>query len=453
MLIPSRLWRDGFFLYLSSCNCFVAVTTSNCHSYVKTKITLTTSYIFFTSAPGYKLLEQSELGIVNISSGESSRIIGIWTDQFQATDRCLMIGNYYLDQQSYDGLWTNFYLEGCKNSELAIETAMVNDHILELGVAKIMHAIYFGEAAALWGDIPCRQAIDISNNSNPKFDDQKQVFDDVQQLLTEAIKHLENAFVDNAYGSPVFVPNEASWVEIAHSLKARYYLISKNYEKALAEAKLGISSAEGSLLSFHKDEPGSKNLYYQFMVEQRGGAIGPDDSHLVKLMTGEIPRELKSPGDSLRFDYYFEIMSSRLELNTNPGGIFAADASFPIISWTETLLIKAEASLRTGIGNPLIPFNQVRDHLNQIYGSGFPHSSTSGDKLLKQILEEKYISLFGSLQTFHDLRRTKNYLKIPFLGVPDRIYHERFLYPQIEMNTNSNFPGLVDLFEPTPVNK
>lgn len=414
-----------------------------------------------TSAPDYKLLQHSQLGIVNISSGEISRLVGIWTDQFQATDRGYLIGQYEFYPRYFDSKWNSFYLGGCQNSYGAINQAKDLDHSIEEGVAKIMHAIYFGEAAALWGDIPCRETFQIQDYPNPKFDPQKQVFEDVQILLTEAIENLEHAFVANAYGTPVFVPNDASWAEVAHSLKARYFLITKEYEKALVESRLGISSPNSDLLSVHRDEEGAKNLYYQFLVEQRGDYMGGADSHLVQLLTGKIPRELNTPGDTLRFDYYFKFFNSNylntnIELNTYPGGVFAADASFPIISWIETRLIEAEASLRTGTGDVLTPFNKVRDHLNRTYGSGFPHSTSSGEKLLKEILEEKYISLIGSLQTFHDLRRTKNLLEIPFIpryGVENKNHPERFIYPQVEIDLNSNFPGLIDIYEPTPVNQ
>lgn len=410
----------------------------------------------FTTAPGYKLLQHSQLGVVNISSGEISRLVGIWTDQFQATDRGNLIGQYEFYPESYDSKWTSFYLGGCQNSYLAMNQAIESGHSLEEGIAKIMLAIYFGEAAALWGDIPCRESFNIHDYPNPKFDPQKQVFEDVQILLTEAIENLENAFVATAYGQPVFVPNEASWAEVAHSLKARYYLITKDYEQALIESKMGISSPKGNLLSAHRDEEGAKNLYYQLLVEQRQGFIGAANSHLVQLMTGETPRELITPGDAYRFNYYFQEGDYDLALNTSADGVFAPDASFPIISWIETRLIEAEASLRTGVGDALVPFNEVRDQLHLQYGDGFPHSASSGEQLLKQILEEKYISLIASLQTFHDLRRTKNLLEIPFIrryGVENKIHPERFLYPQIEINTNSNFPGLIDIYKPTPVNQ
>jgi len=140
------------------------------------------------------------------------------------------------------------------------------------------------------------------------------------------------------------------------------------------------------------------------------------------------------------------------ELNTSDDGFFGAESPFQIVSWIETKLIEAEAAQRTG-GDALTPFNDVRNYLESTYGGGFPPSASSGDALLKEILEEKYISLPGSLQIFHDVRRTKNMIGVPIKGIGHATIPQRFYYPQVEINANESFPGLVDLFEPTPVNK
>ncbi len=63
-------------------------------------------------------------------------------------------------------------------------------------------------------------------------------------LLSEALAKVgPDANVASVYGAPVFVGNGANWAEIIHSLKARYFLITKDYANAHAEALLGISSA------------------------------------------------------------------------------------------------------------------------------------------------------------------------------------------------------------------
>ena len=80
-------------------------------------------------------------------------------------------------------------------------------------------------------------------------------------------------------------------------------------------------------------------------------------------------------------------------------------------------------------------------------------TSTSGSQeLLKEIIEEKYISLIGELQPFHDIRRTNNILNIP--AKVGSMIPQRFIYPQVEIDTNPNVPSpLPTLFDQTPINK
>lgn len=311
-----------------------------------------------------------------------------------------------------------------------------------------MEALLIGEAAALWGDVPYSTAFDYTTNSDPTYDSQDAVFTAVQNLLSGAINNVGDASVASVYGQPVFVGNNALWGEVAHSLKARYYMVAKNYTNALAEAQLGISSSSASLLSSHDDVTGARNMYYQFIIVDRSGYLTVTDSNLHKLLDGRRTRLLATPGDANRITAYFD----GNELNTNDGGDFAPDATFPIVSWVETRLIEAEAAQRTG-GDAATPFNEVRDYLAGVYGGDFPYSTDSGDDLLAQILEEKYISLPGSLQIFHDIRRTNNMIEVPIKGTGFTTIPQRFYYPQVEINANKSFPGLIDLFEPTPVNK
>lgn len=65
------------------------------------------------------------------------------------------------------------------------------------------------------------------------------------------------------------------------------------------------------------------------------------------------------------------------------------------------------------------------------------------------IYEEKYITLVSELVIIHDLRRTGN-----VLGVPNKTpranlatgFPQRFLYPQSELDPNSNIPDPLPTF-------
>ena len=402
----------------------------------------------FTSAPGDLLIGQAELVVAHLSGSNSSRFAGIFTDQFTGSDRqYISVNNYDVVANDFDDAWDDLYADGATQARLANESGVEGGDALLVGVSQIMEAILMGEAAALWGDVPYSTAFDYTTNPDPTYDPQESVFESVQRLLDDAIANVGTASVASVYGQPVFVGNAAKWAEVAHSLKARYYLIAKNYTSALSEAQQGIKLATGSLLSSHTDATGARNLYWQFVEVDRSGYLTVNGSNMHNLMDGTRARLLATPGDAERMAKYFD----GNELNTSDEGEFAADAPFPIVSWTETKLIEAEAAHRTG-GDAETPFNEVRDYLAARYGGDFPHSTAKGDDLLAQILEEKYISLPGSLQVFHDTRRTKNMLAVPIKGVGHTTIPQRFYYPQVEINANDNFPGLVDMFVPTPVN-
>ncbi|MGB5263736.1 MAG: SusD/RagB family nutrient-binding outer membrane lipoprotein, partial [Lutimonas sp.] len=359
------------------------------------------------------------------------------------------INNYTVTAGDFDDEWDDVYVQGAAQAILAKEAGLESGDDLLVGVASIMEALLMGEAAALWGDIPYSAAFDIAENENPTYDSQTEVFADVQALLSDALPRVGSIKVA-AFYNYAFVGNNATWAQVIHSLKARYYLISKDYSNALAEAKMGISSESGDLLSLHSSVNGSENLFWQFTIEQRDGYLTANNSNLVQLLSGTRARLLATPGDAARLNDYFVATPAGHSLNTN--SYFAIDASFPIISYLETKLIEAEAAARTG-GDGLTPFNEVRAYLATKYDASFPASTASGDALINQILEEKYCSMPGSIQVFNDTRRTKNVLGVPVKNSTAPSIPQRFLYPQIEINSNANFPGLIDLFQPTPVNQ
>ncbi|NQV78440.1 MAG: hypothetical protein HQ490_08825 [Lutibacter sp.] len=72
-------------------------------------------------------------------------------------------------------------------------------------------------------------------------------------------------------------------------------------------------------------------------------------------------------------------------------------------------------------------------------------------------MEEKYISTFGTLIPFDDVRRIRKTDNDISLAIPINFgtaYPERFLIAQDEINGNSNAPSPIpDLFTKTPLNQ
>lgn len=401
----------------------------------------------FTDAPSGLIIGQAGLASIMLSESQPARFAGIFTDQFTGADRqFISYESYQVTAGDFDDTWSNIYTAGLAQTRLVQEKAAEDGNQGAAGVAKIIEGWIAGEGAALFGDVPYSEAIQPNEFPNPKYDAQADVLNSVQAILSAGI-------VDVQAGGAVqmdMYSGDYSWVEVAHTLKARYYLIAKDYANAAKEAALGISAPTKTLSAFHSSTIGQQNLYYQFGVLQRGGYLTVIRSTLRKLLQGEKPRLLTTPGDTKRAAKYFD----GDELNYNTGGYFAIDADFPLISWEENQLILAEALARTGNEQGARnAFNTLRSNLAVTYNAEFPATAATGTTLINQILEEKYCTLIGSFQVFHDLRRTKNAIGIPVKNSTAPSIPQRFLYSQNEINTNTSFPGVVDIYSPTPINK
>ena len=86
-----------------------------------------------------------------------------------------------------------------------------------------------------------------------------------------------------------------------------------------------------------------------------------------------------------------------------------------------------------------------------------PASSLTPDQaLLREILEERYVSFFGQIEGFNDMRRTQNetLVRVPVLPNTGTQLPQRFLYPQSEIDRNTSTPSPIPgMFVRTPVNQ
>jgi hypothetical protein len=236
------------------------------------------------------------------------------------------------------------------------------------------------------------------------------------------------------------------------------------------------------------------NLYYSFGVYDRDSYMGAQEAYAPKLIDpsdGDYRGNTKT-SEEARANYLYILgggfYHAGNELNIqcafdgwvgdpSEDGFFGGSTSFPLVTYEENELIKAEANARNGnFGDALSALNSFRSYMNDggyigaYYADEFDlkyeayedadfetggienQGGTKEQSLLKEIVEERYITLIGQIEQFNDVRRTKNLLGLtPVTGssIP-----QRFLYPQSELNTNSNTPKQQpsDLFKPTTVN-
>lgn len=423
--------------------------TFSCEKYTED---LNTDPNNFSDSPPELIIGKAQLSLMQLAESNGARYAGIFMNQFTGEDRqYITINDYSVTSSEFNDIWDDALVEGIAQAQITKDKAIDGGNKVLTGVAQITEAGLFGELTTLFGDVPYTEANDYDQFPTPAFDSQSSVLNSVQSLLSLAIDNVDDASVSGNYNGSR-LSSTSTWAQIANSLKARYYLVAKDYSNALTYARLGINSADGTLLIVHPGTaPENRNLYYQFMEDERFGYLGATDSYLFNITdisNTSVQRILDTPGEQARHAYYFAGTSP----NTNTGGVFAQDSNFPLISFEEVKLIEAEAAYRTGDETSARnAFNEVRDYLATRYSASFPQTSSTGETLLKEILEEKYISLIGQLTPFSDIRRTNNILDIP-AKVGTEI-PQRFLYPQNSIDTNPNTPSpLPALFTPTPVN-
>jgi len=188
-----------------------------------------------------------EVEFMGTMEGDLARTAGIWSGYFTGSDRqYIPLNSYITTTTDYVTAWNNVYAFTLKQSRIVQGKATALGDKITLGIAQVIEANIMGTSAALWGDIPYRQAINLDQYPNPAYDPQAQIFSDILVLLDNAITNL-NSGVGTRNGDFIG-SNAAQWVAAAHSLKARYYLYQKDYTNALVEANLGVTSSANNIV-------------------------------------------------------------------------------------------------------------------------------------------------------------------------------------------------------------
>ncbi|WP_192348671.1 SusD/RagB family nutrient-binding outer membrane lipoprotein [Algoriphagus sp. Y33] len=419
----------------------------------------------------------AELGNIDIQLGAYSRMAAYYSGQ--------LIGYEQVERfrYQYEVVNTDFNWDGYQsvvNPARLIRSRTEGNNLYQ-GISKVLEAHLIGTYATLFGDIPYSEA--VSDIIDPVFDKQSAILAQLQLVLDSAIEDLNKVEASDVVAEDyIYNGDGEKWLEAAWTLKARLYMISKSYEEAFAAAQNGISSHANSMMFNPLDVTGqntTKNKYY--IVLQNGPNLGTGDSYLMKLLDTEsgISRNNEKTNEEARMMYY-EIDRTSATVNM---GIAHELEPQPLITFGENTLILAEAGARTqGMETGLQYLNMHRSYLNsgsflnsnfdQYTLSYLPYVATDFQAggienrdgisperaLLREIIEERYVTGFTTFMPFDDARRLKKDdtdVLVPFpLNTATAAQNiERFLTPETEMTTNSNAPEDPGFYQPTQVNQ
>lgn len=423
-------------------------------------------------------LKGAEINDMLIQLGELDRTASYWSGQ--------MIGYEQSEQERYYYQFSgsSFNWTGYQSvvAPLRVIRQKKADNPLYQGITKVVEAHLIGTYAALFGDIPYSQA--LSSNSDPVFDNQKEVFKELQSLLKSAIADLNNVTsIDVVDGDYISNGNSTKWLETAYTLRARYYMITKQYDSAFIEAQSGISSVANSMMFVPfagTTDPNSKNTIYE-RIQQGGIAIGdvPDVNHPSYLLQLLDLRDNAKTNEEARKQYYTIDQNN----SANNTGIAAEMEPQGLITYQENLLILAEAGARTQSFNTGLTYlNDVRALLSSgvLFNSSVAGLTMKYDPyiaadfqsggmenmdgidplraLLRQIVQERYLTGFFTYMPYNDWRRLEKSdqdLEVPFpLNTSTQTKNvERFIYPNSELEANASAPADPGAYTPTAVNQ
>ncbi|GAB3223434.1 SusD/RagB family nutrient-binding outer membrane lipoprotein [Spirosoma arcticum] len=441
-----------------------AVGSSSCQPFVRD---YDVSPNLAEQAPLGQRLMAIEAAVGLSAAGELPRLGGIWTGQFTGqVNQYDAFENYVAQASDFDGAWQFIYVGIGANARLTQQEATAVADPWTAGVAQVLEVWAVGTLTDLFGDVPYTQAFQPDTYPSPVFDPQPMVYATLQTTLDEAVTNLTSPTGGNLKTSDFFYQGDlAKWRAVAHSLKARYYLHTKAYDKAIVEALVGIASpSDDWVMPFPGTANGvDKNPYWDFSQIQRTGYLNAAGAYAVGLLKNRTGSKTDETG---RLNFYYNPAAN--DLNYTEGGFGGASTGFPILSYAENQLLLAECYSRLGQANQaLTALNAVRaaNAANPSYqrfgpvryqpyvAGDFP----TADALLKEIMTEKYLTLLGQLEVYNDARRTTN---AALIGIPLKVTSapripQRLFVPQSELSTNLNAPkqSPSDLFVPTAVNR
>ena len=341
-----------------------------------------------------------------------------------------------------------------------------------------------------WGDVPFTEAQKLTANTQPAYDDDAAIYPKLIQLLTDAVTDLNAASSvltpgtnSLMYTSSSWTTARANWIKLANTLKLRLLLHYSKVNPSFCVAQItalvntaGIqfmaSNADNFQMNFY-NVANQRSPISAFEVSRPNYLFA--DARMLSLMNGKSdPRRPfyfsdfpvgsgnyvgvsatalpAAPNNNYsRIHTFLRGSVTTPAVGTN-SAVYSGAAPQRMLPYAEYCFIRAEAALMGAPGNAQQFFTDgitasmteagVAPAAITTYLTANGTLTGTNAQKLQQIIEEKYIALFGvSVEPWTDWRRT-GYpaLSVPTNSITGAIPRTLF-YPQSEIDLNPNCPG------------
>lgn len=374
--------------------------------------------------------------------GSSSLWGAEWTQQFsynRDTRPYTEIHRYELSQTDAQGHWDYIFSTTMNEARnVMIESEAAEDWAYH-GIAKFIYAWSYSIVTDLWGPVPFTEAFNTSI-PNPAYDQQQDIYVAIHTMLQEAIDAMQRqAPRTPTTNDLLFGGDMTRWVKLAKTVQARLHLrlagapgenAADRAQKALAALQGGIlSNAEDADFAYPGGEGGLRNPRWTFqdldqlvasehVVEQLKSRSDPRLPILVTPMADSLPKIVyrgHRNGAPAEPDSAFSWIGT---------AISADSATLTWVSFAEAKFLEAEARLITsGAAAADAPYRAgIRAHMQKLgvatsaidaYIAARP-SLASVPNALQEIMAEKYIANYLTLEAWNDWRRT-GYPELPLV--------------------------------------
>lgn len=389
--------------------------------------------------------------------------------------------SYIINNDTYQSLWNNTYSLAL-NSYHYVETYEGDDYDNYKAIAKIMKAFHFATLVDMYGDIIYSEAFQRGANTQPKYDDDKAVYDALYEELNVAIAMIDDAGADAKPVSKdvILEGNMLKWQKFANTLKLRMLLrqvntgenLSAKYSELISNG-IGFIDETVSVNPGYADEVDKQNPFYALHGFVPGGespavnnkATRGSQYYIDFLKTTHDPRleQLFLPvgGDYVGVpqNVYEDAYASNKTSPLGPALLKSSSQDAQLMLSSEALFLQAEAAQRG-----FIPGNAGDFYKAGIAASfselGVPNAASaasdyestsinavinwnlanSAGRQIEAVITQKWISggFITGFEVWMDRVRTNFPSNIPIpVGAASPVFPSNLLYPTSELSANS----------------
>jgi len=352
---------------------------------------------------------------------------GTWGQFYNADIRSSQPTSSTTYNNAWNAVYANLYILKLIREKCS-EGGQEEGNYHTLGIAQILAAYNLAAVTDVMGDVPWTEALQPGVIFTPVLDRQEDIYDDIFQLLDDAIVNLDKESIFASLGTQdlIYGGDTDMWKKFAYGLKARYAMRLSNktpaYTDVIAFADQSFTSADEQAQFNYNGNTAQSPFYCMFQDRDYYGASLSLHNKLA---------ERNDPRDDVFFTTYPGVggdivfapngTANQVQGAYSISAISTITAPTYLLSYHELEFLKAEAYARLNnlteaeeaLKNAVTAAFQkaniglTADDADDYFNNSVKTRFTANP--LSEVMNQKYIAFFEeeALEAYNDYRRLK----------------------------------------------